>query len=102
MTGFFTSILDNLVCWIETACIDVLNLLIVAVGALLSALYAILPDMPSLPALPTQVTNGFAYVEYFFPLDWFFAEFTVFMALAFAWFLVAVPLRWAKGVRANQ
>lgn len=101
ISSIFTSVLDNIVCWIETALVDVLNAVIVALGATAGALFALLPNMPTLPALPSTITNAFGYVEYFFPIDWFMGEIATFLLLAFTWWGLAIAFRWVKGVRAD-
>lgn len=96
MIGLLTKIVQFFVCWVLTGIIMAVNWVILGLGTLISALLAACPPMPSLPSVPQYVTDGFAYGKYFFPVDYFVTLLAIFVALWLAWFIIAIPLRWAK------
>lgn len=102
MTSFFTTIIHNLVCWIETAGVFIANKCIFALGAFIQGLLAALPSFPSLPSMPSQIASSLQFGEYWFPLDWFFGELATFVTFALVWFLFSIALRWGKAIRGNQ
>jgi len=102
VSSFLGWLVNNLVCYIETAAITVINAVIVAIAAFLDAILAILPPMPTAPTMPTIVANGISWVEYFIPLDWFLTESLILFALWMLWLVSAICLRWAKAIRGAQ
>jgi len=96
------TLLKYLICYIETAIVTVINLLVEAVAALIAALVVVLPDFPTLPTMPSELSDSLAFGEYWFPLDWFFTELVVFVTLAITWFAISIALRWVKAIRGNQ
>ena len=89
-----------LICYIETACVFVANAAITGLAALVAAVVAALPDMPTLPAVPATISDGFAYGEYFFPVDYLVTTVGLVGTLWLAWIVIAIPLRWAKATSA--
>lgn len=92
----------HLVCYIETAIVDTINFLVIAIAAFVNAVVALLPEMPTLPSLPSQFYQGTAWVGYWLPMGWIMSTLVTFLTLWFAWLILAPALRWAKGVRGNQ
>jgi hypothetical protein len=76
--------------------ITVFNLLIAALGDLLSALLAILPDMPPVPQPPQ---GGFlGAVNWVFPVGQVAAAFLLFLSFWLVFVGIRVLLRWIKAV----
>lgn len=96
MTSLLTSLLDNFVCWIKTGCIEALNFVIAALGDLIAGLMVLLPDMPDPPTLPSPLQDGLDWVGYWFPIDYFLSLLAAMMAFWVAWWIIRIPLRWAK------
>jgi len=101
MISLLTDIVNLMVCWVETACVLVINLFVVDIAALISAVLALLPSFPSV-TLPTQFADAVGWVGYCFPLDWLVANVALFLVLAVAWWGLSIPLRWAKAVRGSE
>jgi hypothetical protein len=98
MLGLLHDLVANLVCWIETAGIFVVNGIITALAVVVSGLLALLPGMPTLPAVPAWLTDGFSYASYFFPVTYAFDLMGSMVVLWLAWFGVAIALRWARAI----
>jgi len=96
MISLLQRIVDWFVCWVLTGIIMAVNYVILGLGALLEGLLALLPPMPDLPSVPSEVSTAFAYGKYWFPVDFFITLLAIFVALWLAWFIIAIPLRWAK------
>jgi len=74
MTTILNAIYDflsQLVCWIMTALVLTLNLILAALGAVMAALAALLPEMSEAgtPSVPTEITAAAGWVNWFFPVD---------------------------------
>lgn len=93
--------IHNLVCYIETACVLVINALIAAVALAIAAVMLLLPDMPVLPSMPSQVTSAFSWVAYWFPVDWLVGWFTTVLAIWLVYLVAAIPLRYFRAVKAD-
>lgn len=93
---------NHLVCYIETAIVDVFNFVIVAIAAFVNAVVGLLPNMPTLPTPPSQMTQGLTWVEYWLPVQWILTTMVTFLGLWLSWMILAPALRWAKGIRGNQ
>lgn len=89
-------LLQELICYIETACVDVANLAIAALASLVALVVGALPAMPSLPSVPAAVLDGMSYGAYFFPVSYMVTTIALVGSLWLAWMVVAIPLRWAK------
>jgi len=100
MIGLLQQIVDQFVCWIETGVMTVLNLVIVALGAMVTALCAVLPSMPSLPDMPSQFTTAASYIAWFFPVGTLVDVLAFFIAAQLLWWGVSIGLRWAKVIAA--
>jgi len=96
ITGWLESLVTNLVCFIITALVRALNLILVALGALLEAVAALMPDMPALPSTPAEVTAVMGWVNWFFPVGTTVAVLTFLLTAWLLWQGVAIGLRWAK------
>lgn len=82
--------------FVLNALIDALNLLIVAVGALVGVVFAVLPDMPDVPEPPD---SGFLHqFSYFFPVGGVVAALAVFVTMYVAVLVVRIALRWVKAL----
>ena len=92
--------LSQLVCWIMTALVSTLNLILVALGALITTLVDLLPDMgdAGIPTVPSQVTTATSWVNWFFPVNQVALFFTFIFGAWVAWQAVAIAMRWAKAV----
>jgi hypothetical protein len=91
-------ILAQLVCWIMTALVSVLNLVLATLGGLLVVLIDLLPDMPALPALPSEVTTAAGWVNWIFPVSTVASFFTFILGAWLLWQAVAIAMRWAKAM----
>jgi hypothetical protein len=101
MISLLQSIVDHLICWIETAVMTVLNLAIVGIAAGIQAVFDVLPSFPAL-TVPSVIVTGYAFIAYWFPMDWFLTNLVVFIALAITWFLISIPLRATRAIRGSE
>lgn len=90
--------LSQLVCWIMTALVLTLNLLLAALGALIEALAVLLPDQSEagIPSVPSEITTAASWVNWVFPVSTVASFFTFIFAAWLLWQAVAIALRWAK------
>jgi len=95
------TLLHHLVCWIETAVMTVINLAIVGIAAAMQAIFNALPAFPSITT-PTLIQTGYAWIAYWFPIDWFFTNLVVFIAFAVAWWLISIPLRTVRAIPGSE
>lgn len=88
---------EQLVCWIMTALVGFMNLVILALGTLLVTLIELLPDMPEeVPSTPEPVEDVVGWINWFFPVS-AVAQFLAFIISAWIlWQAVALVMRWAK------
>lgn len=93
-------VLAQLVCWIMTALVLTLNLLLAAIGLLLEGAVFLLPDMPTLPALPSEFATALAWVNWFFPVGTAVSIVTFLLTAWVLWQTVVLLLRWAKATNA--
>jgi hypothetical protein len=101
MTTILSKILDVLnllVCWIKTALIGALNLVIAALGSVIATLAALLPDMPDLPPVPGEVTAAASWVNWIFPVEAVAGFFAFILGAWLVWQGVALVMRWAKAL----
>jgi hypothetical protein len=96
--AWFTALFDNLVCWIKTAGVELLNLLIVGIGSIWSSAVGLLPGMPDQPTLPGSVDTAFGFARWAVPWDYLVTLFEADVAILLAWFVAAALLRWVKVV----
>lgn len=96
MISLLSQIVSNIICWIETALIDIANVVIVVLANVIKYVVLLLPDMPSLPAMPSQITQAIQWGNYYFPLGFMLTMFTTVAGLWFAWIVIRIPLRWGK------
>lgn len=82
--------------WVLNAIIDAINLLIVAVGALIGVLMALLPDMPDAPEPPDE--GILATLAYFYPVGAVVAALALFVAAYVALLVIRIALRWVKAL----
>jgi hypothetical protein len=92
MTSLLSSIVGNLVRWIETGAIDVINALIVAVAVFIRGLFALLPAMPTFPTLPGDLT----WFYWLVPVATIAAALTTAALLYVAVLVVTIAARWVK------
>jgi hypothetical protein len=92
--------LSQLVCWVMTALVLTLNLLLAALGALIATLIELLPEMDdaSIPAVPSQVTTAASWVNWFFPVNQALLFFIFIFSAWVLWQAVAIAMRWAKAL----
>jgi isoprenylcysteine carboxyl methyltransferase (ICMT) family protein YpbQ len=96
METLLSDLLNGIVCFIETAVITVLNLAIVALGALWEVLIGLLPNMPDHPTLPSFVVQGVRWANYVVDLPWIIGYMASFFALMAGLWAIMIPLRWLK------
>lgn len=90
--------LEQLVCWIMTALIATLNLLLAALGGLIALLVELMPDMPDLPAVPAPITTAASWMNWVFPVGTVAVFFTFMLSAWILWQAVAIAMRWAKAL----
>lgn len=78
------------------ALIQVVNLLIFAIGGLLQLLFLALPSMPAPPTQP--VTDWIGWLNWAFPIAGLVACFSAAVLLWVAYLAIRVPLRWVKAL----
>ena len=101
MTSLLQAIVDllnQLVCWIMTALVSTLNLILRALGALIASLVALLPDMPATPSVPSPLVTAVGWINWIFPVSAVASFFTFILAAWLLWQAVAVAMRWAKAL----
>ena len=99
MIGLLQSIVDLLVCWIETAAVTVLNLLVLAVGSLIALLIAADPvNMPDPPTLPAAMVTAEGWVAWVFPVHQAVLVFAFVLSAWIAWQVIAIAMRWGKAL----
>jgi hypothetical protein len=99
MIDLLQALLDSFICFVRTGVTDVLNAVIVALGAIVGVVLALLPSMPTLPAIPADVTQAFAWGNYWFPVGYLVGTISTVLTLWLGWFAVQVILRWARVIR---
>jgi len=78
------------------ALVTVLNLLIEAVGALISVLLLALPSMPDAPDAP--VAEWMGWLNWLAPVAPMVAALSVFVGLWLAFLVIRIPLKWVKAL----
>lgn len=78
--------------------IGAVNALIAGLGAVLSALISALPSMPALPTLPDSMVTAESWVAWVFPVSTLIEVLTFVSTMYLLWNIVAIGLRWAKGI----
>jgi hypothetical protein len=101
MINLLAQLVHNFICWVETAVIFVVNLILIALGAIVQAVVLILPPMPDLPGMPGPVQSVIAFASYIFPLSFIFSLLALCGEIWLAWLMLAIPLRWAKAIGGN-
>lgn len=82
--------------FVLNAIIDAINLLIVAVGALIGVLFAVLPNMPAAPGPPES--GWLETFSYFVPVGAIVALLALFLAAYTALLVIRIALRWVKAL----
>jgi len=90
--------LAQIVCWIMTALVLTLNLLLAALGAIIAAAVDLLPSLgdAGIPSVPSEVTAVAGWVNWFFPVSAALSFLAFIFAAWITWQLVLLGLRWAK------
>lgn len=99
MISLLQSLLDffyQLVCWIMTALIGALNLIIASLGALIVLAVELLPDMPTTPTVPSEITTAASWVNWIFPVNTVAQIITFLIGAWVLWQAVVLLMRWAK------
>jgi hypothetical protein len=91
-------VISHIPCYIVYAAIGFVNLLAVALGALVSGVLFLLPSMPSIPSLPNGFTQGLGWISWFFPIGTVFDVLAALIGLWVVWQAFALVLRWVKYV----
>ncbi len=82
--------------FVLNALIDVVNLVVVAVGALIGVLMLLLPNMPAAPGPPDEgILHTFAFVV---PVGGIAAALAVFIAAYVSLLVIRIGLRWVKAL----
>jgi hypothetical protein len=103
LTWLLQQILDFLsllVCWIMTALVLTLNLLLAALGTLIEGFVILMPDMPDLPTMPGAMLTALAWINWFFPVGTVVQILTFLFGAWLLWQAVVLILRWAKATNA--
>ena len=99
MTSILQAIYDflaQLVCWIMTALVLTLNVILGALGVIITEAIDLLPDMPTTPTVPSQVEAVAGWVNWFFPVSTALQFLTFIFGAWLLWQVVVLGLRWAK------
>ena len=92
--------LAQLVCWIMTALVLVLNLLIAALGALILFFVDLLPSMDDaesgIPGVPEQFETAGGWINWVFPVAQVLLLLEFIFLAWITWQVVLLVLRWAK------
>lgn len=91
-----TWLVDELICYIETGIILVVNLIIQGLADAVNGILSLLPNMPTLGSFPSWLVNGYDFVAYWFPVDFFFTLGISFVTFYLAWLIASILFRWAK------
>jgi hypothetical protein len=96
MLNLLAGLAESIGKFVLNALIDVVNLLIVAVGALIGVLFAVLPNMPDAPGPPDQ--GWLEVFAYFVPVGAIVAMLGLFLAAYVALLVIRIALRWVKAL----
>lgn len=91
-------VLQNLVLGVLWALVELVNLLIAGVGALVNAAKLLLPDMPGALDLPAGAARVLGYINWVLPVSGLLGGLVVVLTLWAAFLVARVALRWAKVV----
>jgi hypothetical protein len=94
MIDLLSSIVAQLVCWIETGGVDVINAMVVAIAAAAVALFAVLPSMPAFPTL----SGDLSWFYWLVPVSTIASVLATGATLYAAVVLVQIALRWVKAL----
>jgi hypothetical protein len=96
-------LLDQILCWVKqigamvlNALIDVVNLLVVAVAALIGAVLTLLPNMPAQPPSPSGGVLG--ALNWVVPLDNILGLLAGLLVIILAMQAISIALRWVKAL----
>ena len=96
MLSLLGGLAERIGMFVLNALIDALNLLIVAVGALIGVLFALLPNMPAVPQPPDA---GFLHqFAFFYPVGGVLAVLALFVTAYVALLVIRIGLRWVKAL----
>jgi hypothetical protein len=98
MIELLQTIVNTMVCWIETAVVTVFNILIFAIGGLLAAFAAVMPSIPDAPSLPGPMTTALGWISWVFPVSTLVDIVAFFTVVWVLWFALSIAMRWAKAV----
>lgn len=84
--------------WLLTGLVEVLNLAIRALGAILAAALALLPNFPDLPGAPAAVTQGAQAVNWIVPVGQLLTVLAIAVTLWAIWLAISIALRWVRAV----
>jgi hypothetical protein len=97
--GLLQSIVDFMVCWIQTGATLAANGIVFALGILLAGLVAASPvDMPAPPTMPTAMTDVLGWVAWVFPVGTAVSILAFFVTAWIAWQIIALVLRWVRAL----
>lgn len=96
MLSFLRDWLDKFVCFVKTALVEVVNLLISGIGALWEAVVDLLPDMPGQPDLPSQIDQAIWLMNEITDVGWLVAYVVTFFVMFGTLLGVMVALRWIR------
>ena len=96
MLNLLGSLAESIGKFVLNALIDAINLVVVAVGALIGVLFALLPNMPTAPGPPDS--GWLSTFSYFVPVGAIVALLALFLAAYTALLIIRIALRWVKAL----
>lgn len=98
MFDWIKGFLAQLVCWIKTGIIEVINAAWSALMAAASFVIDHLPDFPNVDGWEVMTADVVSFANWFVPITFFAQWLAGLGVLVLVWWGVATALRWAKVV----
>jgi len=97
LLGKIADFIVNIGTFLLNAVIDAVNLVIVALGALIGVVLGLLPGMPDAPSIGAS-NNWLGWLNYYLPISGLLVGLTVFVGLYSALLVLRIALRWVKAL----
>lgn len=99
LVDWVVCLVQSLVCFIADGAVLAVNRVIAALAAVVAAALAAWPiTMPGLPTMPAALETALGWVAFFFPLETL-AQVLLFLVTAMlAWMALAILLRWVRAI----